>query len=106
MFEQIIRSFHMLTQLPHLVDFREDIRQLTKLSGIKGYFPALGAEGRSKTFMRSSITAKLMSRLGAPQITHGNPTIIVAKDLTPLRVNRRRRLNLLIDRGDDRHAVL
>src|SRR5665648_947761 len=106
MFEQIIRSFHMLTQLPRLVDFRKDVWHLTKLTGIKGYFPTFGAEGGPKAFMRSSITAKLMPRLRAPQITHGNFAIIVAKDLTPLRVNRRRRLNLLIDRGDDRHAVL
>ena len=84
----------MLTQLPDLVDFRKDIRHLAKLTGIKGYFPALGAEGGTKAFMRSSITAKLMPRLGAPQITHGNLAIIVAKDLTPLRVNLRRRLNL------------
>jgi hypothetical protein len=56
----------MLTQLPRLVDFREDIRQLTKLTGIKGYFPAFGAEGRPKTFLGGSITAKFMPRLSAP----------------------------------------
>jgi len=96
----------MLTQLPRLIDFREDIRHLTKLTGIKGYFPAFGAEGRPKTFLGGSITAKFMPRPGAPQITQQHLAIIVAKDLSPLRVNRRRRLNLLIDRGDDRHALL
>jgi hypothetical protein len=45
-----------------------------------------------------------MTRPGAPQITPRNLAIIVAKDLSPLRVNLRRRPNRLMDRGDDRHA--
>ena len=96
----------MLTQQPDLVDARADVRHLAKLTGIKGYFPDSGATGSPKTFMRSSITAKFMARSGAPQITHRNFAIIVAKDLTPLRVNMLRRLDLLTGRGDDRHAML
>jgi hypothetical protein len=96
----------MLTQQPRLADFREDVRHLAKLTAIKGYFPALGTAGRPQAFMRSRITAKFMPRLRAPQITQGNLTRISAKDLTPLRVNMLRRLDRLIGRSDDRHAVL
>ena len=95
----------MLTQQPNLVDACEDIRQLAKLTGIKGYFPAFGAAGRPKTFLGGSITAKFMPRLSGPQITHGNLAIIVAKDLTPLWIDLLRSLDLLTGRGDDRHAV-
>src|SRR5660397_32714 len=96
----------MLAQQPDPVDFRKDIRHLAEPTGIKGYFSVLGADGPPKTFMGGSITARFMPRLSAPQIMHRNFAIIVAKDLTPLGIDRLRHLDRLIGRGDDRHALL
>jgi hypothetical protein len=96
----------MLAQQPDPVDFRKDIRHLAEPTGIKGYFLAWRAARSPKTFMGGSITAKFMSRPGAPLITHGNLAIIVAKDLTPPWINLRRRLDLVRRGDDDRHAML
>ena len=56
--------------------------------------------------MGLGVTPEFMADLASPQITHGNLTIIVHKDLAPGWIHMCRGLDLLVGRGDDQHAIL
>ena len=56
--------------------------------------------------MGRSVTAKFMPCFGGSQIAHGGLTIIVHKDVAPIRINMLWCFDLLAGRGNYHHAML